>query len=149
MKRSLSSIHAEAAASALSAFTEAATARGLVCDEATIELATALVVAYPGLRPQLRLRPEDVVSMGKERLRIGRDLRGYRRLAAAKPRLKSPPFTESQRRRTPSRCARATPRAAKRTVGTPMMRKTARVPARERSNARCDAAATERTIAAR
>jgi len=48
-----------------------------------LELAGSLMIAYPGLRAQLLLRPEDLLTIGKGRLRISRDLRTYRRLVSA------------------------------------------------------------------
>ncbi|MBX3226695.1 MAG: bifunctional [glutamate--ammonia ligase]-adenylyl-L-tyrosine phosphorylase/[glutamate--ammonia-ligase] adenylyltransferase [Labilithrix sp.] len=50
--------------------------------EETTELMNALSAAYPALRAQIARRPEDVAAIGKGRLRIARDLRTYRRLAA-------------------------------------------------------------------
>ncbi|HVJ89843.1 MAG TPA: hypothetical protein VM580_08560, partial [Labilithrix sp.] len=62
---------------------EAAKARGLSFDDATCELAAALLSAYPALRTQIVTRPDDVVTIGKGRLRIARDLRTYRRQAVS------------------------------------------------------------------
>jgi [glutamine synthetase] adenylyltransferase / [glutamine synthetase]-adenylyl-L-tyrosine phosphorylase len=81
-KRSPPSAMSEAAASAALGWIEAAKAQGYVPDDATTELATALIVAYPGLRAQIVLRPGDVMAIGKGRLRIARDLRAYRRLGS-------------------------------------------------------------------
>ena len=47
------------------------------------DLARALATAYPALRAQMQLHPDDVVAIGKGRLRIARDVRSYRRLALA------------------------------------------------------------------
>ena len=47
------------------------------------DLARALATAYPALRAQMGLHPDDVVAIGKGRLRIARDVRSYRRLALA------------------------------------------------------------------
>lgn len=63
-------------------WTEAAKARGLAYDDAAVELAAALMTAYPALRAQVTHRPEDVIAIAKGKLRIARDLRGYRRLGA-------------------------------------------------------------------
>jgi glutamate-ammonia-ligase adenylyltransferase len=83
MKRlSLFPVASEAAASAASGWVEAAKARGLNFDDATVDLATALVVFYPGLRAQIVLRPSDVVEIGRGGLRLFRDLRTYRRILA-------------------------------------------------------------------
>ncbi|MBX3222819.1 MAG: bifunctional [glutamate--ammonia ligase]-adenylyl-L-tyrosine phosphorylase/[glutamate--ammonia-ligase] adenylyltransferase [Labilithrix sp.] len=68
--------------SVAAAWAEAARGRGLTFDDATVELAAALMTAYPGLRAQILHRPEDVVAIGKGRLRIAKDLRAFRRLAA-------------------------------------------------------------------
>ncbi|MBN9166423.1 MAG: hypothetical protein J0I07_36150, partial [Myxococcales bacterium] len=67
---------------AANVWVEAAKARGLTFDDATVELASALMTAYPGLRAQIVHRPEDVLVIGKGRIRIAKDLRAYRRLAA-------------------------------------------------------------------
>ena len=40
------------------------------------------MTAYPGLRAQILHRPDDVIMIGRGRLRIAKDLRAYRRLAA-------------------------------------------------------------------
>lgn len=82
-KRATPSISSDAAASALAAWAEAAKARNLGHEEGVADLAVALIVAYPGLRAQIISRPEDVVAIGKGRLRIARDLRAYRRLASS------------------------------------------------------------------
>jgi glutamate-ammonia-ligase adenylyltransferase len=66
--------------SVATAWADAARGRGLSFDEATLELAGALMTAYPGLRAQIVHRPDDVVMIGKGRLRIAKDLRAYRRL---------------------------------------------------------------------
>lgn len=79
MKRAFLSAANDAA---LAAWLEAAKARGLYVDEPTTALAAALVAAYPALCPQMSRRPEDVVAIAKGRLRIARDVRAYRRLAA-------------------------------------------------------------------
>lgn len=60
---------------------EAAMARGIAVDDAAIDLAAALMTAYPALRAQITNRPEDVATIGKTNLRIAKDLRAYRRLA--------------------------------------------------------------------
>jgi glutamate-ammonia-ligase adenylyltransferase len=73
----------DAALSAIAAWTESAKAKGLSPDDGAVELATALLVAYPGLRAQVVSRPDDVLAIAKGRLRIARDLRTYRRLAAS------------------------------------------------------------------
>ncbi|MDF2692100.1 MAG: Glutamate-ammonia-ligase adenylyltransferase [Labilithrix sp.] len=62
---------------------EAARARGFTPDDATSELAGTLMTAYPALRAQLQSRPDDLMVIGKGRLRIAKDLRAYRRLAAS------------------------------------------------------------------
>ncbi len=82
MKRAQSTGPADGGGAA-AAWAEAARARGLPVDEAMHELAGALMTAYPALRAQLVLRPDDVLTIGKGRLRIARDLRTYRRLASA------------------------------------------------------------------
>lgn len=81
MKRAPSSGQGESGGAAAS-WVESAKARGLTFDDATVELASALVTAYPALRAQIVHRPEDVLVIGKGRLRIAKDLRAYRRLAA-------------------------------------------------------------------
>src|SRR6476659_7688503 len=80
-KRIPSSPLSEAAASAVAGFIEAKS-RGLAVDDAAADLATALIVAYPGLRAQIVRRPEDVLAISRGRLRIARDLRAYRRMGA-------------------------------------------------------------------
>lgn len=62
---------------------EAARGRGLVFDDATAELAASLMAAYPALRAQILHRPEDLVAIGKGRLRVAKDLRAYRRLVTS------------------------------------------------------------------
>jgi glutamate-ammonia-ligase adenylyltransferase len=51
-------------------------------DDTFADLGTALSAAYPALRAQIAMRPGDVASLGRG-LRIARDLRTYRRLAAS------------------------------------------------------------------
>ncbi len=68
--------------SAAALWAEEARARGLAFDDATADLAAALMTAYPGLRAQIAYRPEDLVAIGKGQLRVAKDLRAYRRLAA-------------------------------------------------------------------
>lgn len=82
MKRAPTSGQGESGGVA-SAWAEVARTRGLAVDDATVELAAALLTAYPGLRAQVLHRPEDVIAIGKGRLRIAKDLRAYRRLAAS------------------------------------------------------------------
>jgi glutamate-ammonia-ligase adenylyltransferase len=67
---------------AAAAWIEAATGRGLVVEDPAIELAAAVSTAYPALRAQIVNRPDDIVSLAKTNLRIAKDLRAYRRLAA-------------------------------------------------------------------
>jgi glutamate-ammonia-ligase adenylyltransferase len=52
-------------------------------DDTGADLGAALAAAYPALRAQLSLRPGDLVAISSGRLRIARDLRTYRRLAAS------------------------------------------------------------------
>ena len=59
MKRGFSQVLSDGATSAIAAW--AAKAAALGCeDEATLDLATALILAYPSLRAQILSRPEDV-----------------------------------------------------------------------------------------
>lgn len=73
---------ADGATSTVAAWVDAARTHALTVDDTTTELVHALVLAYPALRAQVVNRPEDVVALGKGRLRIGRDLRAYRRIVA-------------------------------------------------------------------
>jgi [glutamine synthetase] adenylyltransferase / [glutamine synthetase]-adenylyl-L-tyrosine phosphorylase len=82
MKRSSAGSPGESGSIA-AAWAEAAKTRGLTFDDATFELAAALMTAYPGLRAQIVNRPDDLIVIGKGRLRIAKDLRAYRRLAAS------------------------------------------------------------------
>src|SRR4051794_35818804 len=81
MKR-VPSISPSESSSAAAPWAEAARAHGLAFDDATFELASALMTAYPGLRSQILHRPDDVVMIAKGRLRIAKDLRAYRRIAS-------------------------------------------------------------------
>jgi [glutamine synthetase] adenylyltransferase / [glutamine synthetase]-adenylyl-L-tyrosine phosphorylase len=47
------------------------------------ELAAALSTAYPALRGHIATRPEDLQAISRGKLRLARDLRGYRRIAAS------------------------------------------------------------------
>ncbi len=83
MKRTSSLSLSDGGPGAGAAWAEAARARGLSFDDAMLDLAASLMTAYPGLRAQIVLRPEDILTIGRGRLRIARDLRTYRRLASA------------------------------------------------------------------
>lgn len=81
MKRPSMLPHAsDGAMTAIAGIGDTMRVRGLVMDEAATELATALVLAYPGLRSQMTRHPEDAIAIAQGRLRIARDLRTYRRL---------------------------------------------------------------------
>jgi glutamate-ammonia-ligase adenylyltransferase len=75
--------NSESAATASAAWIEAARARGLAFDDAAAELAGQLMTAYPALRAQILHRPDDVVAIGRGRLRVAKDVRAYRRLVAS------------------------------------------------------------------
>lgn len=47
------------------------------------ELAAALSTAYPALRGQIATRPEDLQAISRGKLRLARDMRAYRRIAAS------------------------------------------------------------------
>jgi [glutamine synthetase] adenylyltransferase / [glutamine synthetase]-adenylyl-L-tyrosine phosphorylase len=79
MKRPPMPSPSDAAMSAFLGWLEAVKARGLTTDQGTAELARVLLATYPGLRAQMFLRPEDVIAIGRGKLRISRDLRTYRR----------------------------------------------------------------------
>lgn len=83
LKRLLSSLAGEAGEATARAWAEAATARGETPSPEGVALAGLLAFAYPALKAQIFSRPEEVVALSRERLRIARDLRGYRRLAVA------------------------------------------------------------------
>jgi glutamate-ammonia-ligase adenylyltransferase len=80
MKR-LVPIPSDGAARAAQAWVDAARERGLAVDHGALELVAALAGAYPALRTQLVTHPEDVLAIGRGKLRIARDLRTYRRIA--------------------------------------------------------------------
>lgn len=82
MKRPPPPPASDATASALAGWSDAAKTRGLACDEQAIELAHALSAAYPALHAQITRCPEDVVAISRGKLRVARDLRAYRRIAA-------------------------------------------------------------------
>lgn len=73
----------DGAKSAGIAWAEAARSQGLPVEARNQDLATALASAYPALRAEIVTRPEEIVAIARGRLRIPRDLRAYRRLAAA------------------------------------------------------------------
>jgi glutamate-ammonia-ligase adenylyltransferase len=72
-------VPSDAALGAAQGWASALNARGLSYDHGAFDLVTALATAYPGLRAQIVLRPEDVVAASRGKLRIARDLRTYRR----------------------------------------------------------------------
>ena len=82
MKR-LAPIPSDEAAATVQAWVEAARERGLAVDHGALELVASLAGAYPALRTQLVTRPDDVLAVGRGKLRIARDLRTYRRIAAS------------------------------------------------------------------
>lgn len=81
MKRLLHALAGDASSSLVQAWIANARAKDLAHDEPTALLAATVSAAYPALRAQVFARPEDVVAVARGRLRIGRDLRAYRRLA--------------------------------------------------------------------
>ncbi len=83
MKRLLHALAGEGPPLLGQAFEEAARARGIAPDAELVTLASVLAAAYPALRAQMTTRPEDVQAIARGRLRIARDLRAYRKLAAA------------------------------------------------------------------
>lgn len=82
MKRLLHVLAGDAAGALAQAYQDAASERGLAVDADTVTLAALLSAAYPALRGQILMRPDDVVAIRRGRLRIARDLRTYRRIAA-------------------------------------------------------------------
>ncbi|MDB4945299.1 MAG: Glutamate-ammonia-ligase adenylyltransferase [Labilithrix sp.] len=82
MKRLLHTLAGEQAPSLLAAYEAAAREKGLAPDAEALTLAVALSAAYPALKAQVLHRPEDVVAISRGKLRIARDLRTLRRLAA-------------------------------------------------------------------
>jgi glutamate-ammonia-ligase adenylyltransferase len=73
----------DGATSAAQGWSDALDARGLRYDGASLELARVLCAAYPSLRAQIVARPNDIVEVARGKLRIARDLRGYRRIASS------------------------------------------------------------------
>ncbi|HEY8076243.1 MAG TPA: hypothetical protein VIF62_19090, partial [Labilithrix sp.] len=84
MKKLLVSLAgAEGGAALAQSFVDATRERGIAVEPETAQLAALLAAAYPALRAQMLARPEDVVALTKGKLRLPRDLRAYRRLAAS------------------------------------------------------------------
>ncbi|MBX3186788.1 MAG: bifunctional [glutamate--ammonia ligase]-adenylyl-L-tyrosine phosphorylase/[glutamate--ammonia-ligase] adenylyltransferase [Labilithrix sp.] len=81
MKRLLHALAGEGAAALVEQWTDAARERGVAHDAETASLAALLAAAYPALRAQMLLRPDDVVAIARGKLRIARDLRTLRRHA--------------------------------------------------------------------
>ncbi len=83
MKKLLPTLTEDNGGALSQAYAEAARTKGLAPDEATVQLAALLAAAYPALEAQIMTRPDDVIAIGRGRLRIARDLRTYRRLLMA------------------------------------------------------------------
>jgi glutamate-ammonia-ligase adenylyltransferase len=83
MKRLLHALAGDSAGALAQTFLDAARERGLTPEPDVANLAALLSAAYPALRAQILTRPEDVVAIAKGKLRIARDLRTYKRLAAS------------------------------------------------------------------
>lgn len=73
----------DGAAQLVASFEQAARERNVAVDVETVNLAGLLSAAYPALGAQILRHPDDVVAVGKGKLRIARDLRSYRKLAQA------------------------------------------------------------------
>src|SRR5690242_5900374 len=82
MKRLLHALAGDAAGALVQSFVDAARERGVAIEAEHASLAAVLAAAYPALRGQMAMRPEDVVAISRGKLRLPRDARAYRRLAA-------------------------------------------------------------------
>ena len=83
MKRLFQALAGDAAGALVSAYEAAACERGISHDADAAVLAGLLSAAYPAHRSQIFSRPEDVVAITEGNLRIARDLRAYRKVAAS------------------------------------------------------------------
>jgi glutamate-ammonia-ligase adenylyltransferase len=83
MKRLLHALTSDAGTALKASFVEAASARGVAHDASVTALAAVLSAAYPALRQQILTRPEDVVAIANEKLRIARDMRSLRAAASS------------------------------------------------------------------
>lgn len=82
-KRLLHAIAGDDAPALVQGYLDAAREKGLAPEPEVAVLAALLAAAYPALRAQISMRPDDVVAIARGKIRTARDLRTLRRLGAA------------------------------------------------------------------